>query len=679
MRRTEYLLDSLPDATVTAPASEYVGIQTLAVGRDTRMGLFQHPPSAVLLPPLSLGARPILQLAYGIKEAAWSRIRTAVQFEASVVDADGAERRLFRATLDPAGKRRDRRWHNRVVKLTRWAGQTVRLRLLTALAGEDASYAWAGWAELRVEHDLPVAPSPRRHGDRHRHVLLMTADALRRDHLGCYGNATVRTPHLDRLAADGCLALDARSQSTSTLGAYATLLTGRSPLEHGVLAEWGELPRRLDHLPQQLARKGYRTVLAFSEAELGQPGTGFPPMFDDVLPSLGRPAQSGDFTARAFRRWLDRRPDQPFFAWVQFFDAHPPCIPPEPFRSMYYRGDPADPARQDRPELVASIRGVESVADVRWELERPLDEPIDAPFIERLEATADVLMGARTVGPDLAEHLVALGPAASLGMARREFGAWLLQEVAELRRGRASTALRTWLESLLPALHDIEAPILGWLRDVQDARYPLSQYMSQVSYLDHHVGDVLDALRERDLYEQTLVVFTAPHGEILSQAGIVFDHHSLTEDVLRVPLLIKPGAGPGPRPGTRLSGIFDTIDVAPTIFEALGLPDPPGLPGAGRWPNACTGVPIPEHDSFAVDMCGAMLALTRPPHVFLKARMPYGRARGWRWREGESALFRLEEPMRYAENLVETEPALAVAFEQRLTAWLASMHSVPKS
>ena len=130
--------------------------------------------------------------------------------------------------------------------------------------------------------------------------------------------------------------------ATSTLGAYATLLTGRTPLEHGVLAEWGEVPRHLDHLPQQLARHGYRTVMAFSEAELRQPGTGFPPMFDEVLPSLGRPAQSGDFTARAFHRWLDRRPDRPFFAWIQFFDAHPPCIPPEPFRSSY-----ADPAYAD--------------------------------------------------------------------------------------------------------------------------------------------------------------------------------------------------------------------------------------------------------------------------------------------------------------------------------------------
>lgn len=673
MKTTEYLVDRLTEATVSAPATEYVAVQNLSVGRDTRMGLLQHPPAQVLFPPLRLGTRPVLHLGYGVQEVVWSRIRSGVHFEAALLDPHGAEHPLLRATVDPARIPGDRRWWDRTIALDGWESRTVRLRLTTSLTDEDARYAWAGWSELRIEHELPVVPPPGRRRDPHRHVILITADALRRDHLGCYGHGTMRTPHLDRLAGDGCLFLDARTQSTSTLGSYATALTGRFPLEHGILAEWGELREGIDDLPRHLARHGYHTVMAFSESELGQPETGLPPMFDEVLRGVGMPAQSGDITARAFRRWLDRRPDRPFFAWLQFFDAHPPCIPPEPFRSMYYQGDPSDPARRHRPEMVDGVGGVESVADLRWELSRPAGEPVDSVLVERLQATAEVLAGTRAVGPDLAHHLRSLGPTVQRGMDRRAFGAWLGGEVRGLRAGAVSPALHDWLRTVLPALLDIERGILGWLRGVQDFRYPVTQYMSQVSHLDHHVGSVLDALRERDLYEQTLVVFTAPHGEILDQAGIVFDHHSLTEDVLRVPLLIKSGAGPGPRPGTRLAGVCDSVDLLPTLLSALQLPCPPDLPGADRWPHACAGTPIPEHDSFAVEMCGAMMALTRPPYVFLKARAPYRRSAGWRWAPGERALLRLQEPMTYGENLAGAEPALADSFDQRLTAWLARM------
>ena len=669
--KTEHLLDSLTEATISAPTSDYVSVQRLTIGRETRTGLFQHPPAQVLFPPLRLGTQPILYLGYGIKEAAWSRIRSAVHFEVAVVDARDAAHLLLQATVDPGRNPGDRRWWDHAIELVGWEGRIVRLRLTTSLAGEDASYAWAGWSELRLEHKIPVAPPPRRR-DPHRHAILITADALRRDHLGCYGHGTMKTPHLDRIAADGCVFLDARTQSTSTLGSYATTLTGRFPQEHGVLAEWGELRPGMEHLPRHLARRGYHTVMAFSESELSQPETGLPPMFDEVLPCLGRPAQSGDVTARAFRRWLGRRPDRPFFAWLQFFDAHPPCLAPEPFRSLYYQGDPSDPTRRHYPAKVAGVGGVESVADLRWELARPAGEPIDSVLVERLQATAEVLAGRRGVGPDLAHHLLAIGPTACRGMERGAFGAWLSGEVQRLRAGVASPALRDWLRSMLQSLLDVEQEILGWLRGVQDFRYPLAQYMSQVSHLDHHVGSVLDALREHDLYEQTLIVFTAPHGEILDQAGIVFDHHSLTEDVLRVPLLIKPGAAPGPRPGTRLAGVCDSIDLVPTLLSALELPYPPGLPGTDRWPDACQAPESRPRQLRHRDVRRDGGAHQTPLRVLegpgaIPARRGLALDSGT---DGPAALTRADavrgEPRRRG-------PSIADSLDQRLTAWCSRM------
>jgi hypothetical protein len=301
-------------------------------------------------------------------------------------------------------------------------------------------------------------------------------------------------------------------------------------------------------------------------------------------------------------------------------------------------------------------------------------EPISHTLIERLQATAEVLTGSRAAGPDLAAHLRGLGPSARRGLEPGAFGAWLAAEVRSLRAGARSPAFHDWLRAVLPGLLEIEAEILTWLRGVRDPGYPVAQYMSQVSYLDHHVGAVLDGLRERGLYEQTLVVFTSPHGEALGESRAFFHHHCLLEAVLRVPLLIKPATqgapGPGPAPGTRVGGVMDSIDVFPTVVEGLGLPPVTNLPGVGRWQHVRDGSPVPEHDSFALEMGGAMAALTTPYHVFLKALAPYRLTDRWHWRAGQAGLFRLREPMDYLENLLGAEAGLARFLEERLAAWL---------
>jgi hypothetical protein len=87
--------------------------------------------------------------------------------------------------------------------------------------------------------------------------------------------------------------------------------------------------------------------------------------------------------------------------------------------------------------------------------------------------------------------------------------------------------------------------------------------------------------------------------------------------VLRVPLLIKAGAGPAglaPTLGTRLAGVCDGIGLVLTFLEVLQLSVPDDLPALGRWRHVGTGAPIPEHDSFTwirLEMYGAMVPLAR--------------------------------------------------------------------
>ncbi len=94
-------------------------------------------------------------------------------------------------------------------------------------------------------------------------------------------------------------------------------------------------------------------------------------------------------------------------------------------------------------------------------------------------------------------------------------------------------------------------------------------YAGEIAYLDRQIDRLLDFLESRDLLETTLLVFIADHGENLEDHGILYGHHGLFETTTRVPLMIR---WPGPRrPGRRLEGLVQNVDVFPTILEAAGI------------------------------------------------------------------------------------------------------------
>ena len=645
----------------------------MTVNGETRMALFQHPPCVVDFAPLRLGRRPCLRLGLGIKQVAWERIRSPVRFLVSASGRWMRSRLLLDVTLDPHGNPEHRCWIDREIDLGAYVGRRFVLRLETALAnGADASYCWSGWSDPLIVHEIKPAIPRRQRASRHPNVLLITADALRADHLGCYGSQRVQTPQLDQLAREGCLFEHSRAQSSTTLGSYASLMTSRYCSEHGINAEWGTIPATMKTLPNHFAECGYETVIVGSEAELTEANNGITNRFAHSVPCLARPAQDGAMTIRQFSKWLDTRSHQPFFAWVQLFDAHPPCRPVEPFASMYYEGDPCDYRRRFRTDLVQRIHGVESCVDFDIDLDRTSLDAVPTTLIERLLQTAQALVGRTVNGPDLATHLWALGPSACRGLEPSLFGDWLLRQARALADGVWPPELKGWLQELRPLLRGIEAEIVSWLDGVVDFRFPLAQYMSQVSYLDHLVGKLLEELKTRALYDSTCIVFTSPHGEVLDETDLPFHHHALLECVLRTPMLLKPArTGPGVAPaGRRIGGVFDAIDLFPTLAEGLQLPTVPGLRGTSRWQHVVHGGPIDEHDSYSEDIHTSMVAIARPPHLFLKTLRTTRCGADWAWEANRHGLFRLSVPMSYQEDLTRTNPSLMRAFEHRFQTWI---------
>ena len=117
----------------------------------------------------------------------------------------------------------------------------------------------------------------------------------------------------------------------------------------------------------------------------------------------------------------------------------------------------------------------------------------------------------------------------------------------------------------------------GGLRlDARDRRHLEALYDGEVSYQDAQLSAILDGLRSRGLAEETMVVITADHGEELFDHGSVGHGHSLYDELLHVPLMIRmPGGGSL----DRVEGSVGLVDVVPTILDALGEPIGPELSG----------------------------------------------------------------------------------------------------
>jgi choline-sulfatase len=183
-------------------------------------------------------------------------------------------------------------------------------------------------------------------------VLLVTIDTLRWDHLGCYGDASASTPVLDALARRGVRFETALAHVPLTAPSHASILTGLTPLRHGVRDNGGyALSPPARTLAVRLTDAGYRTAAFVSGFPLDHRfgfASGFEEYDDHLSRSAGRAAYTerpADATTERAGAWLGRvrgpvtggnaGGPQPWFAWVHYFDPHAPYAPPPPFATRF--------------------------------------------------------------------------------------------------------------------------------------------------------------------------------------------------------------------------------------------------------------------------------------------------------------------------------------------------------
>jgi arylsulfatase len=176
------------------------------------------------------------------------------------------------------------------------------------------------------------------------HIVLVSADALRADHLSGAGYARATSPHLDRFAAAAWNFTDAVTVLPKTGPSFATIFSGLHPEQHGVTANRYRIPPDVPLLAELLHQHGYGTAAFVTNPEL-TPARGYARGFDVYeLPD----DDGGTEPLRSFERWAAAADwSRPTFVWIHFIDPHGPYTPPPQYAAPFADDElaRADPRR----------------------------------------------------------------------------------------------------------------------------------------------------------------------------------------------------------------------------------------------------------------------------------------------------------------------------------------------
>jgi len=164
------------------------------------------------------------------------------------------------------------------------------------------------------------------------HIVLVTADALRADHLSSAGYPRATSPALDAFAARAWNFRNTVSVIPKTGPSFASLFSGQHPARHGVRSNPVPVPRELRLLAERLQDVGYRTA-AFVSNPVLRPAKGYARGFETYELSTG--ADATQQAADAFVQYAASGWREPTFVWVHLLDPHGPYRPTTRFEQLF--------------------------------------------------------------------------------------------------------------------------------------------------------------------------------------------------------------------------------------------------------------------------------------------------------------------------------------------------------
>jgi len=373
------------------------------------------------------------------------------------------------------------------------------------------------------------------------HILILMPDQQRADCLGCAGHPVLRTPHMDRLAAEGMRFAQTATVCPICMPARASFANGLYPHNHGMWTNKGAMPAEDETFFQLLQRAGYFTAhigkshyyehvrgLHLREREPYMHARGLEYVHETTGPYAT--CQTASYMTDAWEKkglWGVFRQDYRERSQLKGAMVRPSPLPVEDFMDSYVGAQAAGFVRAYRDArplcLFVGFGG-------------PHD-PWDAP----------------------GEYASMYDPAES---------------PPPIPVPKGSDSLPEWLRSKPDFA--VSSPEVS----AQASRIA-ANYFGKISLIDRWIGEMMQAFAERKWSDDLLVVFWSDHGEMLGDHGRI-RKATFHESSVRVPLILRwPGRIPA---GTVSQALAEITDVFPTLLEAAGGEPSRRCLGRSLWP-----------------------------------------------------------------------------------------------
>jgi arylsulfatase A-like enzyme len=211
-------------------------------------------------------------------------------------------------------------------------------------------------------------------------------------------------------------------------------------------------------------------------------------------------------------------------------------------------------------------------------------------------------------------------------------------------------------------------PAVNPMMDKRDLEHIIALYDGEIAWTDMHIGKLMATLDELGLRDNTIVIFTADHGEEFFEHGRKGHRMTLFDEVIRLPLIIRyPGVAPA---GERFTQQARMIDLVPTILDLAGLPPATNVMGQSLAP-VFRGEEL-ANDTLAISelfSVGRELRTFRRPSRKLLVNE----------KDGGTAAFNLaQDPGEHSRIAVETDPILRLLIKdaQNGNKWLEAFRKV---
>ncbi len=415
--------------------------------------------------------------------------------------------------------------------------------------------------------------------------LVIVTDQHRADYLGCYGHPLLRTPHIDALARRGVRFEDFHVASPVCMPNRASLLTGRMPSAHGLRDNGNILSWRANTFVEVLKQAGYRT------AHLGK--SHIQPMTGQAAESRIDPAalglieeawkddggdytqeqphhyeqaeryaaktpfygydevdfvsQHGDQAGAHYLQWLkqktpdamalrDRANQLPHD--YQCPQAYRTAIPEELYATSYIRDQAVDflasTAGQDAP-FFAFVSFPDphhpfTPPGKYWDMYKPDDFDVPLPFDAHHNPPPPIL--------------------------------WSRQQMQEGKRGQ-------------------QGPQASFFASEREIREAMALTCGMITMIDDAVGKIMEALEASGQADNTVVIFTADHGDYMGDYGMMLKGPLPLRSITRVPFI---WSDPQAANSAVCAALGSTIDIGPSILERAGLKPYYGIQGQSLLP-----------------------------------------------------------------------------------------------